>query len=145
MISVDTNEVLNRLMLLHRRSLPMYLNWAQPWSDRGDQQAQEALSHIVADQQYLVDRIATLILDNNGVIDPGEFPLVYTGYHDLSLDYLLQKMIAHQKQDIEDIEECVDMLRLAPMAKSVAEESLGAAKGHLESLEELVQEPSAAK
>ncbi len=138
MISVDTNEVLNRLLVIHRRSLPMYLSWAQPWADRGDRKAQDALSHVAADQQYLVDRIATLILDNGGVVTPGEFPLIFTGYHDLSMGYLLPKVIALQKEDVAAIEECVDMLRLAPMIKAVAEESLGAAKGHLESLEELV-------
>jgi hypothetical protein len=35
------------------------------------------------------------------------------------------------------LEECVEQLRLAPAAQSLAAEALGTAKGHLESLEEL--------
>ena len=63
--------------------------------------------------------------------------MLYTAWHDVSFDFVLDKMIDKQRQDITAIEECVEQLTLAPLAKSVAEEALGAAKGHLESLEEL--------
>ena len=39
------------------------------------------------------------------------------------------------KQDIADLEECVDALRLAPAAQSLASEALGMTKGHLELLQ----------
>ena len=46
----------------------------------------------------------------------------------------MQEAIDYQKQDIADLEQCVDALRLAPAAQSLAAEALGMAKGHLESL-----------
>jgi hypothetical protein len=49
--------------------------------------------------------------------------------------------IAYQQQDIAEIEQCVDALRLAPMAHALAEEALGMAKGQLESLRELSGTP----
>ncbi|HRX80376.1 MAG TPA: hypothetical protein P5307_14995, partial [Pirellulaceae bacterium] len=63
----------------------------------------------------------------------------YTGYHDLSFDFLLNEIIKEQKEDIATIESVVSKLSLVPLAKALAEETLGAAKGHLESLVELKQ------
>ena len=134
---VDTNDVLNRLSVIHNRSLPMYLSYASPSWRWGDDTARQTLQHIVADQKEYVDRIGSMIMDNDGVVRSGEFPMTFTGLHDLSFDFLLGKLIEHQKRDIAAIEACVLDLNRNPMAKALAEESLGAAKAHLQSLEEL--------
>jgi hypothetical protein len=76
--------------------------------------------------------------------DNGEFPIEYTDSHDLSIDYLVQQAIDSQKQDIADLTRCVEALRLAPSAQSLASETLGMAKGNLETLEELARQPQAA-
>ena len=134
---VDTNEVLNRLSVIHNRSLPMYLSYASPTWRWGDDAARQTLGHIVDDQKEYVDRIGAMILDNDGTVRSGEFPMSFTGLHDLSFDFLLGKLIEHQKRDIDVIADCVDDLRRNPLAKALAEEALGAAKAHLQSLEEL--------
>ena len=36
MTAVDTCDVLNRLLILHSRSLPMYLSYAAPWQLKAD-------------------------------------------------------------------------------------------------------------
>ena len=41
MNSVDTNAVLNRLRVIHNRSLPTYLTYAVPWSHAGDEAAED--------------------------------------------------------------------------------------------------------
>jgi len=143
MNSVDTNEILNRLLVIHNRSLPMYLSYAVPWSGRGNEAAGEALSLVVADHKNMVDRLGEMILDNGSSVSSGEFPLRFTALHDLSFEYLLQKVVEHQKKAIEEIAECTDQLRLAPAAQAIAQESLGEAKGHLKSLEELAERPAA--
>ena len=73
----------------------------------------------------------------SGLTDTGKFPIEFTDTHDLAIDYLIREAIVCQKQDIADLQGCVDELRLAPAAQSLAAEALGMAKGHLESLEEL--------
>ena len=73
-----------------------------------------------------------------GEILQGEFPLEFTSLHDLSIDYLLGILIQRQENDITAIQECIEPLGSAPLAQALAEESLGAAKGNLDSLQELV-------
>lgn len=133
----ETNDVLNRLYVLHNRSLPRYLHYARPYSLRGDEQAAETLNHIVADQDRMVDRIGAMIIDNDGEVTPGEFPMLFTGWHDLSYAFLNQKMIEYQRRAIKVIDECSGQLNLAPMAKALAEEARGMAEGHLENLLDL--------
>jgi hypothetical protein len=143
MSSLDTNAVLNRLLILHHRSLPVYLSYAIPWLHRDNEAALEVLQSIAADHRALVDRLGELILDGNGVVAYGQFPLRYTALHDLSLDYLVQRLIEFENQFIPQISQCADQLRMSPAAQAVALEALGEAKAHRQSLEELTQRPAA--
>jgi hypothetical protein len=142
MPAADTTDDLNRLLVIHHRSLPMYLGYAKPYAVRGDERAEEVLANIVEQQKEMVDRIGALIVERGGVVQHGEFPMYFTGLHDLSLDYLVRRMIADQKRDVAAIEQCVRQLEGDPLGKALAEEALGAAKGHLDSLTELVQQPA---
>jgi hypothetical protein len=137
MNSVDTNDVLRRLLILHQRSLPVYLSYAAPWQIKSHPRAGAALDQIVADQLRTVDRLGTMLLDNNGTIDNGEFPMSFTSLHDLSTDYLISLCIERQKKLIVAIEKLAGLLDMAPFAQAAAREALGEAKGHLENLEEL--------
>lgn len=137
MNAANTNVLLNRLSVIHSRSLPVYLTYAVPFIGANDGQVKEALDHIATDNLRMADRLGELLLANGADVDPGEFPMYFTGYHDLSCDFLLTKMIDRQQRDITVIEDCVSRLNLAPLAKATAEEALGEAKGHLDSLEEL--------
>ena len=60
MPAADTTDVLNRLLVIHHRSLPMYLSYAMPYRMQGDEQAVEVLSHIVDYQKEMVDRLGGL-------------------------------------------------------------------------------------
>jgi hypothetical protein len=113
----------------------MYLHYAQPSWHRGDEPALQALGQIVADQQSLVDRIGEMIVDMNGAVTGGSFPIEFTGYHDLSFDFLLGKLIEYQRRDIAVIERMAEALQNEPAARASAEEALGTAKAHLEMLQ----------
>lgn len=143
MSSENTIDVLNQLVAIHNRSLPVYLGYASPTWFRGDDEARETLANIGEDHRETADRISVLVVEGGGIVDNGKFPIFYTGYHDLSFGFLLDKIIEEQKQDIASMEQGVSQLDAAPMAKAVAQEALGAAKGHLESFEELKQASSA--
>lgn len=145
MSSASTIDALNRLYAIHNRSLPMYLRYAVPWTHRGDESACEVLQQVAADQQRTVDRLGTLILDCSGDVNSGEFPMSFTGLHDLSLDYLIGLSIKYQQRDIADIEACVAQLQTFPLGKAMAEEILGEAKGHLDSLSELQSKEATAQ
>jgi hypothetical protein len=61
----------------------------------------------------------------------------FTDTHDLSIEFSIHEAMDYQKQDIADLEQCVERLRQAPAAQTLAAEALGMAKGHLASLVEL--------
>jgi hypothetical protein len=133
----STIEILNRLLILHERSLPAYLGYAPPNQLDSHPSAKAVLDQIVVDQRRTIDRLGTIILDSNGTVDHGEFPMAFTSLHDLSLEYLLKLLIERQQKSIAACERLTDMLNMAPFAQAAAREAVGEAKGHLENLQEL--------
>jgi hypothetical protein len=133
----STIDVLNRLLVLHERSLPMYLGYAPPNRLEDHPQAKAVLDQIVEDQRRTIDRLATIVLDSGGTVDFGEFPMAFTSLHDLSLGYLLKLMVERQTKFVAACENLANLLATAPFAQAAARETLGEAKGHLENLKEL--------
>ncbi len=128
---------LNHLFITLYRSLPMYLTYAVPWTHHGDERIVETLRHIVADQKAVCARIAQYLHDQQAPLNTGDYSMGFTDLHDLSLDYLVSRLIRCQQQDIAAIASSVQDLSSVPAARTLAEEALGAARAHLESLEEL--------
>ncbi len=62
MNSVSEHDILNRLVVLHTRSLPMYLGFAVPWWSDRNGQAAELLQHIITDQFAMADRLGEMII-----------------------------------------------------------------------------------
>jgi hypothetical protein len=137
-----TIDILNRLYTVHNRSLPIYLRDAAPWTRAGDEAAAQTLSHIIEDHEQTLERLGSMILDRDGAVEHGRFPMEFTGWHDLSFDFLLSRLMERQRRDIRTIEACVRELDHDLEAKVVAEEILGQAKAHLDSLVELNREPA---
>ena len=139
MNSVSEHDILNRLIVLHNRSLPMYLRYAVPWWSDRNGQAAELAGHITADQSEIGQSVGrTIVIDGDeDEVDNGEFPMVFTGLHDLSFDFLLEQMIRYQQRTIVAIERCVEQLPENRMSRPLAQEALGTAKAHLDSLCEL--------
>jgi hypothetical protein len=133
----STTEILNRLLVLHMRSLPVYLSYAPPNQIYSHDHARAVLTQIADDHKRTVDRFGALILDSGGTVDYGEFPMSFTSLHDLSLEYLVKVMIERQEKFIPVCERLADQLNMAPFAQAAAREVVGEAKGHLENLIEL--------
>jgi hypothetical protein len=139
MVSAKIQSVLNQLVALHNRSLVSYLSYASPTWHPGDDKAKSALSLITEQQSEIVDRIGEVIVRNGGAVDYGAYPMTFTGLHDLSFAYLLDQLIDRQNETVDAIERCVVELPSDPRAYELAQEALGMAKGHLDSLRELKQ------
>ena len=103
----------------------------------------DTIEEITSCQDSLAARVHQYIMESGGTPNSGKFAIEFTDTHDLDIDFLIQEAIGDQKEDIASLQACVDQLRLAPAAQSFAAESLGMAKGHLESLEELPIAPAA--
>ena len=131
-------EILNQLLALHTRSLPTYLLSAKPWvSNEAAQAALTVLEQIAADQELVAGRIVAVIRDEHGTPTSSEFPINFTDMHDLSMDYIMAEVQARQEREIEFMEWAVENLAGAAAPGAIAEEALGAAKAHLDSLREL--------
>jgi hypothetical protein len=129
--------VLNRLLRIISRSLPMYLEDAKPWTDGGQIEAQAALENLVADQHALARRVAQAVLDLGGQPDPGPFPSEFAGVNDTSLEFLLQEVVEGQGRDLAAIRRCADDLADTPQFHALAEEVLGNNQAHLDILKGL--------
>jgi hypothetical protein len=143
MPSPETIEVLNRVLATLQRSFPQYMRYGRPYIPAGREDVMQTIHEIAAAEDALAERVSQYVFDSGGLSDAGKFPIEITDTHDLDIDFLIREAIEYQKQDIADLEQCVDALRLAPAAQSLAAEALGLAKGHLESLEELNANPAA--
>jgi len=144
MPSPETIDILNRVLTILRRSFPQYVRYARPYVTAADEQAVETFQEISDGQNALGERVNELIVQSGALPDVASFPMEFTDTHDLDFDYLIRAAIGYQQQDIADLKECAESLQLAPAAKSLVEEALGMAKGHLESLEELTSERDSA-
>tara|TARA_Y100000814_G_scaffold280100_1_gene243255 strand:+ start:591 stop:1022 length:432 start_codon:yes stop_codon:yes gene_type:complete len=140
MSPTPVNPLLNRLLAIAGCSFPQYLQFARPYIPEGRDNFMETIHAIVLDQNGLAERISQMVLDGKALPRSGDFPIEYTDTHDLGIDFLVNMAITYQQQDIQAIGELANQLQLAPAAKSLAEEALGMAKGHLESLRELVEQ-----
>ena len=135
-MSADVVRILNQLLILHGRSLPVYLADARPWVGPNDQAAAETMRDIAEAHRDTHDRLAEMIIARGGTPWEGEFPMAFTGYNDLSLDFLVGKMIERGKAAIESMTRLSEGLSSDSMAQAVCQELIGEAKGHVESLEE---------
>ena len=133
----QTCSSLNRLSVAHSRSLTVYLQYAPPWLEKGHEEVTTVLEQIVSDQEATVDRIGTMIQSAGEDVDPGKFPISFTGLHDLSIEYLVSLMIEGQREIISISEQAVSELAADAMAQAVAQEAVGTAKAHLDSLLEI--------
>jgi hypothetical protein len=138
----STAPTLNRLLAIQYRSLAMYLIWASPYRRPEDEEAWKAIQQVVADQEAYCGRIVELLLDRGWNVDYGDFPITFTGSHDLSLKYLVHQLVDSQKQTIKAIRECYEALSQDAVGQALADECLGAAIGHLEILEEVRNQKS---
>jgi hypothetical protein len=139
MSAADTLSVMNELLRILYRSLPVYLHDAQPWHDGKNERAANVVAGIAQAQQELAQRVADFILVGGGQPEPGVYPVEFStaNWHFVALQFLLRPLAAHQAQDVRRIEACVARLAHDREARALAEEALGLAKGHLEVLQEL--------
>src|SRR5436190_167089 len=137
MPSNDSITVLNRVLAILERSFPQYMRYARPYIQAGRENIMQTIEQITASEDALAERVARQVFEAGGLPDHGEFPIEYTDTHDLSIDFLVCEAIDNLQQNVKDLQQCVDDLRQAPAAQTLAAEALGMTKAHLEMLQPL--------
>ena len=129
-------DALNDLLVIQFRSFAQYLLATHPLIQHGDDEAVEMILDIVEDQQKHCSRLADMIQRRGGRIEQGDFPMDFTDTHDLGIDFIIKKLTAEHLRDVEAIRSCVARLEGDVPGTVLAEETLGAARAHLDSLQE---------
>lgn len=142
MSAPSTIDILNRLLVVHYRSLAMYLSFATPWVGRGREDAAKVVVTIAEHHKALVERLGAMVLDLGGTLEYGHFPMQFTALHDVSLEYLLKLLLQRQEKEVALIGSLADQLRFAPLAHALALEALGESKAHFDMLREVAAKPS---
>lgn len=140
MTNHEAISLLNQLLGVVCRSLPLYLANARPWSRLGSWKAQRALDRIVADGNLHTVRVAMELDRLGGVSDCGQFPAAYTAKNDLAVKYLIPEIIGHLKSDSAEIERIAALLENDPALHALAMEILGNVKGHIDVLKKVEKE-----
>jgi hypothetical protein len=110
----------------------------------GDDDAARTLRAIVFDQKSAATRVAELIASRHGAIRVNPFPMEFTDKNDLSLEFLAVESLELAHDEVAAIEQIVFALPTDDAAaRELAQESLGAAKAHVEDLEDLVEKQPA--
>lgn len=142
MTPAETTNLLNELLGLQVCSLASFLSQVSPWTHLGDEKATATLEHIVADQHAMAERIADLITELDGRIEPGVFRIEFADMHFLSLEFLLGELLRWQREDLRSIQRIAQQLSHSPRASELAQEALGSERAHLEALETLIHQPA---
>jgi bacterioferritin (cytochrome b1) len=130
----ESLPVLNRLLALQQYSLANYLLYANPWVPPGGERLLEAIRQIAANHQVQACRIGRLIVNRRGAIGPGHFPMRFTAYNDLALDYLAQRLLEQERELIDEVSRGVARLDDDPEARRLAEDVLASEERHFKML-----------
>jgi bacterioferritin (cytochrome b1) len=141
MTTADTIAILNRVLEILERSFPQYSRWARPYIPAGRERAMQALQDIATAEDSLSEQVREQIIALGGLPNVGDFPMEYTDTHDLGIDYMVQEAIGYMRQDIAELESCIQRLASAPAAHAVVEEMLNIERRHLKTLEDLHVQP----
>jgi len=132
-----SNHRLNSLLIDMGRSLLQYVGESWPWTGYDEAEEQAAINTLVADQKASVQALAELLADRGHFIDPGSYPTEYTSLHYVALDYLLNQLVAEQR---ELVDECAGLAGAAhddPEAGPLLARIADQAAAQLKTLEEL--------
>ena len=130
--------ILDDLFAIEKFSLASYLRYAPPWSKPDEEPLRNLIRNIGDDQQRNANRVGSLILEHCGHVEGGSFPMRFTAFNDLSLEYLARRVIEDQKRIVREVRMCANDLAGAPVTHSLALEILGAEQAHLDSLTKML-------
>ncbi len=138
----STNEILHKLVELHRRSLPAFLEDVKPWVARGSEDGEMLLHSIAQDQWELADEFERLLESRRVPASCGSYPAAFTDLQDVSVDFLIEESLHQQVRNVAAIEVASDLVKGDPAAWAVCQHALGVAMAHLDRMRDYVQQPA---
>jgi hypothetical protein len=131
-------KVLNRLLAVLNYSLARYLSFARPWVRRPYLLLEAIARRMSYEHESFARKLARLIHDRRGAVERGVFPMDFTSYNDLSLEFLAPKLLKQQRALILCAEESAKYLDADPEARRLVNGIVQSLRRYAELLEELL-------
>jgi hypothetical protein len=98
MIEAVSSSQINDLLIRIGRSLLQYVSESWPWAASGSEETRRTLLRLAAQQRENVAELAWLLDARGEIVDFGSYPTEYTSLHYVSVDYLLDRLVANQSE-----------------------------------------------
>lgn len=131
-------EILNQLVGMLDCSLARYLSYAQPWARRPYMLLDALARRLSHEHESFAACIAQLIVARRGIISRRQFPMDFTYYNDLSLEYLAPRLLEHQRALIVSAEQCAGELTHDPEAQRLVNQLVTSLRQYSSLLVELL-------
>jgi hypothetical protein len=109
--------ILNRLVEMLDCSLARYLFYARPWARRPYMLLHALARSLSREHESFAGDIAQLIVARRGTVTSCRFPMNFTSYNDLSLEYLAPRLLEHQRALVASAKRCAGELAHDPEAR----------------------------
>ncbi len=143
MIDAATADRLRDVIRRESRSLLQYAGEMFPWTAPEDRELPQRLLAITAEEREAAAGLARF-LQRHRVTPPalGAYPMAYTSLGFVSLDYLLPRLVAHQRLAVTQLER--DLAAVTdPEAKELLQKMAERKQEHLKALEAMASAPAA--
>lgn len=135
MAEAEEAQRLNDLIVRHHRSLACYLAGARPWTPTGAEAGVELIVRIAGDHEQAANRFAAEVVRLGERVQPGGFPLAFTGLHDLALPYLLRRLEQSERELLEAIRGArTAVVEIDPLVAGILEEAETVSEANLAAL-----------
>jgi hypothetical protein len=141
-VDEQTQALLQEVLRRESRSLLMYVGDAYPWTTSGGEPALAALRQLVRAEAGAVAALGRFMARHGITPAPvGAYPVHFTNYNFIALQYLLPHLIDAERAGITALEADLAAVK-DPGAKAAVEQLLAAKRTHLAGLERLASPPA---
>lgn len=140
MIDPSTQTHLQNILCRESPSVLMYVAEAYPWTNSTHTKALTELQQLIAAEREAIVRLGRfLVRERIPLPYLPSYPAHFTTINFLALDFILPRLIEHERQSIADLERDLAGVK-APAARAEVEKLLDLKRKHLPQLEELAAE-----
>jgi hypothetical protein len=137
-IDAHTQTLLQGILRRESCSVLIYVAEAYPWATVSEESALASLQRIIAAEREAVTRLGQFLVRQRiplPYLPP--YPASFTTINFLALDYVLPRLIEHERQSIAELQSDLQALK-EPGARAEVEKLLMVKRRHLPELEALV-------
>ena len=140
MIDPHSQTLLQDILRRESRSVLMYVAEAYPWTNSTRTKTWTALQQLIAAEREAVSSLGRfLVRERIPLPFLPSYPTHFTTINFLALDFLLPRLIEHERQSITELESDLAALK-DPIARAEEEKLLALKRKHLPELEQLASE-----